>query len=386
MLPTRVVNSESARARYGTLADRLFEALAHMDPLADEAIASLTSRDWIERGCAQEDLSGAPAPLRRFFSEASKVPTWVDRERVDRAGRILFRSSIAGGMTLGAKSLIAGYCSPGGNKPLVFSGQLQGQVQRRLAETGKFVVATCTEGALWPGNEGWAITLRVRLMHAQVRRLILASDRWNERAWGAPINQHDMVATALLFSIVFLDGIRDFGVPVSRQEADDFLHLWRYSSWLMGVEESLLPRDEPEARNLADVIALTQGDPDDDARALTSALLESPRGTLQNRTGRLAEWQIALGQGVCRGLLGEELADALHLPRTRWRHIVPAARRVAALMRMVGGPRPDAYERFGHRYWERNVRLGLGGAPAAFALPGSLAGRFLTRRRAELRA
>src|SRR5690606_6100879 len=148
---------------------------------------------------------------------------WVDWTRVDRAGKLFFRSGPAGGITLGAKSLVGGYCSPGGNKPLAFSGALESQVSRRLAETGRFVVATNTAGALRPGGEAWAITLRVRLMHAQVRRLLLRSGRWRSELWGAPINQHDMAATSLLFSVVFLSGLRELGVPVTREEAEDYV-------------------------------------------------------------------------------------------------------------------------------------------------------------------
>ncbi|MEZ4249513.1 MAG: hypothetical protein R3B99_14890 [Polyangiales bacterium] len=45
-----------------------------------------------------------------------------------------------------------------------------------------------------------------------MRRLLLRSERWKSELWGAPINQHDMAATSLLFSVVFLSGIRQFGV------------------------------------------------------------------------------------------------------------------------------------------------------------------------------
>ena len=96
--------------------------------------------------------------------------------------------------------------------------------------------------------------------------LLRRSGRWDAARWGAPINQHDMAATALLFGVVFVEGVRQFGVPVSRAEAEDYVHLWRLSSWLMGVEEALLPADEAACRRQAELIELTQGPPDEDAR------------------------------------------------------------------------------------------------------------------------
>lgn len=366
MWPARVVNADQALQRYGSLAQSLFDALSEGDPLADAAIAALDDPRWIEHGCAGDSLGDAPPAVAALFEHAREVPDWVEPNRIERAGALFFRSGMAGGITLGAKSLIAGYCAPAGNKPLVFSGQLESQLPRRLAETGRFVVATNTRGALWPGGDGWGITLRVRLMHAKVRALIARSARWNSE-WGLPINQHDMVATSLLFSIVFLDGIRAFGFPVTAQEAEDYIHLWRYSGWLMGVRDDLLPKSEPEARRMMSLIELTQGPPDEDARALARALLESPRRTMPNP--RQAEFHVSLGTGMCRALLGDELADGLGLNRNAWRFVVPTVR---LARRVLPSLPPKLQEAMGKRYWKRNVETGLAGAPAAFQLPARL--------------
>ncbi|MCB9604299.1 MAG: DUF2236 domain-containing protein [Sandaracinus sp.] len=388
-LPARVENATTARARFPRDADRLFDALYEMDPLADACADALAqnrgeAEGWIAAGCAGHDLAEAPRAVREYFETAGRMPSWVDWERVDRAGRLFFRAGPAGGITLGAKALVGGYCSPGGNKPLAFSGALEGQVSRRLAETGRFVVATNTPGALRPGGEAWAITLRVRLMHAQVRRLLLRSERWKSELWGAPINQHDMAATSLLFSVVFLSGIRQFGVPVSQDEAEDYVHAWRVSGWLMGVREDLLPRSEAEGLALGELIQLTQGPPDEDGRRLVAALLESPRGAMQGKPGasQIEGWQIAMGRGFCRTLVGPQLADELALPTNGWRFVIPTVRAGVAVARKVlpaSVRDPERWEARGRKYWERNVEVGLQGTPAKFALPGALGGRYAAR-------
>ncbi len=382
-LPRRVHRAAEARARFGPLADRLFAALGHGDPLADEAVAALSGRRdagaLLQRGCAGTPLEDAPPALRRFFAHNRRIPDFVDEARARRGARVFFRAGMAGGITLGAKCLIGGYCAPAGNKPLAFSGTLERRMTRRLAETGRFVVATHEEDGLRPGRPGWGITLRVRLMHAQVRRLLSGDPRW-DASWGVPINQHDMLATTLLFSSVFLEGCREFGVPVRNDEADDFVHLWRWSGWLMGVDPELLPATDREGRRLTRFIALTQGPPDDDSRALTRGLLQAPVPPGAPALERwLARSQGALGEGFCRVLLGDVLADGLGLARTRARHVIPTLRRALALSRAVLPARArDALrapaERFGERYWDRNVRLGLDGLPATFRLPSRLDG------------
>ncbi len=363
--PSRVHRGPESLLLDGPLAERMFDALWEMDPLGDDAAGALAREPrWMAQ--LRGPRSEMPAPLRAMLDHASEVPSWVDRSRVDRAGSLLFRAGVAGGIVLGAKSLVAGYCAPAGNKPLAMTGQLRAKVSHRLAETSKYVVATCTPGSLWPGEEGWEITLRVRLMHAHVRRLIERSGDWRPDDWGAPINQHDMVATSLLFSSVFVEGVRQLGVQVSRDEADDFVHLWRYASWLIGCRADLLPTDMHEAGRLTRLIRRTQGPPDDDSRALTHALLESPRGSLQ---GQPAEIQVALGHGFCRAMLGDTIADQLQVGGHRIAAMVPVLRTLARL-----APRPsrERLEAGGRRYWERAIEDGRAGQPLEFRPPRQL--------------
>ena len=128
----------------------------------------------------------APRALHALFAELERVPSWVDWPRLDRGGAVVLRAGAAAGIVLGMKSLILGYASPGGNKPLVFSGRLQEQASRRLAETCRFVQAVSRPRGMYRHGDGFAITLKVRLMHAQVRRLIHRSGRWQPERLGPP--------------------------------------------------------------------------------------------------------------------------------------------------------------------------------------------------------
>jgi hypothetical protein len=229
-----------------------------------------------------------------------------------------------------------------------------------------------------PGAVGWQLTLKVRLMHAEVRRLILSSGRWSHADWSEPINQHDMVATILLFSNVFVDGIRLLGVQVTEAEADDYQHLFRWVGELMGVASELLPATHAEATRLSEFIALTQGPPDDDSRELVNALLDGPlRAASTPRERRRAQRQVAISRGLCRSLVGDELADALGLERDVHRHWARGVRTTLRLLERArrGVPRLDDWVQLqGARYWELTVKHGLGGVPARYELPEQLAG------------
>ncbi len=381
--PSRYVNLDVARNRFGDRVDRLGRHLWESDEPADRVIDAMDAMGkgeaWrlFERGLRGESIPEAPEPMRALLADAAHVPTWVDWATCDRGGAMLMRAGPIGGAVLGTRSLVLGYASPGGNKPLVFSGRLKEQAARRLNETARFVQAVCRPGGMRPFAEGWQITLKVRLIHAQVRKMILASGRWKADAWGLPANQHDMAGTTLLFSVSIIDGVRRLGMHVEPADADAYVHLWRWVGRTIGVSADVLPASELEAMRLADMIAVTMGEPDDDSRALTRALFESAfEGKKTKRELREAQRSATIGRLVCRELVGDELADKLAIPREPIRHAMPVMKRfVAALGRFTRavpfGERSALA--MGNRYWDRVVEVGLQGATYEFPLPKGLA-------------
>jgi hypothetical protein len=384
MPPERFHNAASARERFGARIDLLAGALERTDTLADRVVVELDNthpargRSILDTALSHgiEAVASAPPALRELFSEIEHVPDWVDWSRVDRGGDIVFRSGLGGVLVLGTSSLAQGYASPAGNKPLVFSGRLRDQAYRRLHETAKFLVAICRRGGMRRHAEGFHITVRVRLIHARIRKMILSSGRWHPERWGAPANQHDMAGTHLMFSLVLLQGLRDLGFRVSREESDGYMHLWRYVSHVMGIDPALVPHDESQAYTLAEMIRATELPPDDDSRALVRALLDAPHTAPRDAMfgGWSAVPMAALGEGVCRGLIGDPLADALGVARTPWRHAVPILRKVVGPIESLRAlPAVARTTRAaGEWWWNQLVERGLGGVPAEFPLPERL--------------
>jgi hypothetical protein len=383
-LPERFVNVDAARARFGPRVDRLGAFLHRGDPLADdavEALGALGPAGWelLERalGNGIDAIADAPRALRALFAELDRVPAWVDEDDLERGGELLLRAGPLGGIVLGVRSLVLGYASPGGNKPLIFSGRLTEAAGRRLQETSRFVQATITPGGLRRGRAGFAITVKVRLMHAKVRRMILASGRWDEARWGLPINQHDMLGTSLLFSLVVVDGLRMLGLAPSADEVARYFGLFRYSAHLIGLEPDLLPTGEHDARRWAELIAATQGPPDEDARALTHALMHAGERDAKDANERaIAARRTRLGHAFARALLDPPIADGLGLPNEPLRHAVPLVRELVARSEALGRRVPSMRRRAigrGAAYWQRVLDRGLFDASDAFRLPERLA-------------
>lgn len=380
--PSRYVNLDAARARFGSRVDRLGRHLWDSDDAADRVIAAIGAlpkgEGWrlFERGLRGEPIPDAPLAMREMLEEAAHVPAWVDWPTCDRGGALLMRAGLLGGIVLGARSLVLGYASPGGNKPLVFSGRLQGQAARRLNETSRFVQAVCRPGGMRPFADGWQITIKVRLIHAQVRSMLRASDKWDADAWGTPLNQHDLGGTTLLFSASILDGLRTLGMSIDTEEAESYIHLWRWTGRTIGVHPDILPASEPEAMRLAELISATVGEPDDDSRALTRALFESGyEGCDTPAKLREAKRNANIGKIICRELIGDELADKLAVERQPMRIALPMMKGMVAAASRITRAVPFG-ERgavaVGTRYWDRVVEIGLQGASYEFPLPKAL--------------
>ena len=348
----RLHHLDDARARFGARFDAHAEALDRADPLADALLHRFRS-DPAERGRLREALHrgigavpGASPELRALFAAIDVVPPWVDRARLARGARVFHRAGVLGGIALGARSLVGGYASPVGNKPLVLSGRLEHDVPARLAETGAYVAATHAPGGLDRFGAGFAANVGVRLIHAHARAMAAADPRWDP-AWGVPINQHDLAATTLLFSTVWVDGARALGVEISREDAEDHLHLWRYASVILGVEPALVPETEAEANDLCTWFDLTEGPPDEDARRLVRALLDPPEGPARQLRRQLAE-------GLVRGVLGPSRAQALGVAAGPFAAVVPAVRAFAGpVSRLTRQSRwlDPWMVRGGRRYW-----------------------------------
>lgn len=309
------------------------QAMLAGDPLADAVVAMYhrlpagQGRKLLDQALEQglHTFDDPPEELTALFHQIDHEPIWLDRAQLRLACEVSHRVGLAGELVLRNLSLMGGYLAAAAAKPLAFTGELDRMANRRLVETGKFWIDVTTPGGLERDRDGFKSAVRVRLMHAQVRAMLLKSDKWDP-AWGHPLNQWDSMATILEFSVIFLSGLRSLGFLFSKREREAVVHLWRYVGYLMGVDERLLPACEADAmRALYQVIA-TIGESDEDSRRLGEALAraslqDSGDGWLAKRLGKL---EYTLRAGYTRYVLGDDAGDKLGLPRTATKYVWPA--------------------------------------------------------------
>jgi hypothetical protein len=350
-----------------TTVDDLERERTRTDPLADLAIAALTTRPRRGQNVLDVIRDGARARIpahERFLDETGTVPAWASLKDMRVGREMAMRRAPLTFLVLLAGSLIESFAAARGAVVLVRTGRLETDTLARIYETASMVRDMFLPGALAPGRRGHQALLRVRLLHAFVRRHVRAG--FDVATLGEPVNQADMLHTLLLFSHVLVRGIETLGARVSDDEKESFLHLWRYAGFMLGVDERILPRTREEEAHVYALIRAREYAPDDGSRRLAHAVLKALAGEPPFFLTERALHEIA------RRLTGDALADDMYLMRSRpmTRALDVSAHGVSRIERAftlpLAGPLSVA---IGHLFVESNrVRVLATSTPADYVM------------------
>lgn len=318
----------------GSFETRLAQARHEGDPAADEVVADFAVRPggagWraldsaLAGGATTASIDALLAPLR-------DPPPWLDLDLVDAGAVAYWRVGAATlFLTLTYGSLAFGYQSADLVRPLAATGRLERMAPRRLAETSRWAVAVTTPGGMHPGADGWGASVRVRIVHALVRRHLRTSPRWDPE-WGVPISAAGGFATAIGgFFVVPVRAMRDLGVRFSPAELEAIAHLWRWIGFVMGVPEDLLPASSRQAHDWVAAALAHGGEPTEDSPRLMRALLHHGLDA-----GPAAPVVAQLAGALSRRWMGRAMADRLDVPGARLSRLVPLARPVTRARDLV---------------------------------------------------
>ena len=313
-----------ARAREADpdLADAYIEHTHIGDRLADAAIESIAgvnqaTRHRLIEAAMERDEDGmreAPAALRDFFNAMNAPPPFeFDPEKARIGARAFHRYSDLFFVGLVLASLITGL-SEGLAKAFYITGRTAGNL-RRVRQNTRHLVDITLPGGLDRLGDGWKLTIRIRLIHAQVRRLLLNSDRWDVPAEGVPLHTAHMALASTGFSAINLHAVRKLGPRLTEEERDGFMHIWRYVTWLLGVPDRLLFRNEDEALHLRRIAHLCELPPGPMAVEVAHGYINTVPELLGVTDSAKREKLMSVLLRTYRALIGNDLADAFGYPR-----------------------------------------------------------------------
>lgn len=349
------------------------------DPRADAVVTEILDGG---RTAAVNDLmktlvrnDGVPARklpkvVRDYLETTDDLPSWADPERITAGERFFEIHGPACVMSLACASLPACYAAARGVQVLSLTARLQTNPVRRIGETAQLMLDCMAPGGLAPGGAGIRDAQKVRLMHAAIRHLVLASDVFDP-AWGTPVNQEDLAGTLMTFSVVVLDSIAKLGTTFDDVDADAYFHCWNCVGHVLGIDRRLICDTIDEGRELWRRIMERNWEPSPEGRAMTDALV----GAMENATPGTAF--DGFPSYIVRYLGGDELGDLLDVRRRDWTEVLGGPLRVFATASDIAGDVDplvaEVARHFSTQLLEGLGWLARGGERAPFDIPQQLA-------------
>ena len=316
------IGYEKARAVAPDIADKYIAHTFIGDPLGEamrEDLAEFTPQEsgrLIQAAMNQEGeeaLRNAPASLREFFRDAETPPEWLDYAAFAPGVRMFHRNSqvILGAFVAGV--LIEGFATSIA-KSFFITGRVRDQGVRRLGQNNRHMMEIFLPNGMYRYGDGWKLSVRIRLVHARMRRLLNSSEEWDTEAWGVPISAAHLGYAISAFSARLLRHTKTLGAKYNDEEYASFMAVWRYSGHLMGIPETILFRDADEALKLYDIGQMCEPDSPIESVVMAHSLVNSAP-LIAGKTEPAARRSLAkYVYRVSRGLIGREVAESLMYP------------------------------------------------------------------------
>ena len=323
-IPTEyIVGHKRARIVDSVLADKYVAHTLIGDPVMDAVVEELAPlpqdqvHNFIQAGMHGEDMSHAPALLRAFFDTPPPDPAWLDQDAFlpgvyafQRNSVPVLSAFVTGTLIDGFSTLIA--------KSFVQTGRIFDNGVWRLKQNNRHQMEIFWPGGLMPYGDGWRLSVRIRFVHAQVRRLLAQTEEWDHDAWGVPISAAHLGYAVSCFAARTLKHSEALGAQYTPEERAGFHAVWRYSGYLMGIPESILFADEDDAVRLYQIGSLCEPPPSQESIIMTNALINSAPlvAGIDDRVQR-EKLVNNIIYPVSRALIGNDLADELMFPSSR---------------------------------------------------------------------
>jgi hypothetical protein len=244
--------------------------------------------------------------------------------------------------------LIRVYESPSIAAVLATTGRLVEGADRRIRETGKWVATAMLPGSLRVGQPGYVATLQVRMLHAEMRRLVRGRG-YDEHAHGTPINQVDLARTWMDFTVTSLRAEALMGFGLTTSEAASLYRVWWLLGHLLGIDARLVEgiSTNEQARRVDELLQAVTGPLIPESASLAAATLTSITGELHAALNVPPSIGSRALSALARRFHGDAVADEFRIDSS-----APADAVISAAISVIRSRRMKARNDAGQ--WRRN--------------------------------
>jgi hypothetical protein len=351
--PKRRGTESAIRARFGEArADLLACALRTGDPLADAVAAEIHSGGEAVSGQLRQGINQGLSSLRSpvpavaaLLTQIERKPTYIDDKLLSAGSRTYYSvAPLFHQIVLSVGSLVNVYASPAIANVLVGNGKLVESTQRRVMETGDWLITTMLPGTLRPGGSGYVATIEVRMLHANVR---WAQTRhgYDSSAFGVPISQADLARTWLDFTYTSCRALNRLGVGFTAEEFGEIYRLWWYLGHLLGIDPNLYRNitSQHDAAELHALLDATNEPPTQQSAQLTEAVLGVVASGLADKTNLPPKAARSLINACARRIHDKAKADSLGIPHSPFTAVLPLLARRTSRDRAMLRRQPEKW-------------------------------------------
>lgn len=253
-----------------------WERIRTVNRLIGEWVDNASLQGWA--ACGEGVDTPMSAALNHYVQTAQGLPPWAEAHKLQRAEKLFMEHGALSCILLFCASLPECYVIPDLSSVLHTSGQLEQNAEYRIRSTAAMVFPVMMHGGLSERGAGVAQVLKVRLIHATIRNLILHGSPqtavhellaggagrvapqasplaqggrqamyqalyargWNLCDDGLPCNQEELAYTLLTFGYVFLRSMRRLGIGLPQADEEAYLHAWNVVGHILGIERGLM--------------------------------------------------------------------------------------------------------------------------------------------------
>ncbi len=108
------------------------------------------------------------------------------------------------------------------SKSFVQTGRIFDNGVWRLKQNNRHQMEIFWPGGLDRQGDGWKLSVRIRFVHAQVRRLLAQTTEWEHEAWGVPLSAAHMGYAVACFAARTIEHSEALGPGTARRSGPAF--------------------------------------------------------------------------------------------------------------------------------------------------------------------
>ena len=181
------------------------------------------------------EMEAVVTDVHQRMDELRQPGGLLDADTMQAARRVFEENETLVFVALFLRSLPDAYAAARGVQVIAEVSDLNSDPMRRASETAQFIAdLLIRSGKVEDEDYALRSIIGVRFMHSIAARH-LEEEGWDTEILGVPVNEEDVLATALSFSVPVFEMFEVLGLPIDESDRDAYVKFWLGIGYLLGA-------------------------------------------------------------------------------------------------------------------------------------------------------